>query len=126
MMGILEKLFNLGGTREPLPENAILIDVRSPAEFAAGHIGDAIPLPLNCLARDIGNVVIDKATPIIVYCQSGGRSLSARRQLLGMGYAHVINGGGVRALAARMKREIRPLVFPSVVPSCSRARSPGN
>lgn len=106
-MGMFGKLLeSLTGASEPLPDNAILIDVRSPEEFSSGHIKDAIPLPLACLTRDIGSVVIDPATPIIVYCQSGGRSAVARRALLDMGYQNVVNGGGVRALAARMKREI--------------------
>ncbi|GAB3537789.1 hypothetical protein GCM10027343_01830 [Noviherbaspirillum agri] len=106
-MGIFGKLLDsLTGADEPLPENAVLIDVRSPEEFSSGHIKDAIPLPLNCLTRDIGSVVVDKATPIIVYCQSGGRSAMARRALTDMGYQTVVNGGGVRSLAARMGREI--------------------
>lgn len=107
-MSIFGKLFAaIAGSAEPLPEQAVLIDVRSPDEFASGHIKDAIPLPLNCLARDIGNVVADRNAPIIVYCQSGGRSAMARRQLLDMGYQNVVNGGGVHALASRMNREIR-------------------
>ncbi|HZW14120.1 MAG TPA: rhodanese-like domain-containing protein [Noviherbaspirillum sp.] len=105
-MGIFGKLFeSLAGAAEPLPDNAVLIDVRSPEEFSAGHIEDAISLPLACLTRDIGSVVIDPATPIIVYCQSGGRSAVARRALLDIGYQNVINGGGIRSLAARMNRE---------------------
>lgn len=107
-MGIFGRLFGQGsGTaQDELPQQAVLIDVRSPEEFAAGHIENAIPLPLNRLAREIGNVVTDKDTPVIVYCQSGGRSAAARQQMLDMGYRNVINGGGVRALASRMHREI--------------------
>lgn len=106
-MGIFGKLFaSVSGNTEPLPEQAVLIDVRSLDEFSAGHLKDAIPLPLSCLGRDIGRVVVERTTPIVVYCQSGARSAAARRLLLDMGYQHVINGGGIHALAARMNREI--------------------
>lgn len=107
-MGMLEKLFALcsGAAREALPEQALLIDVRSAGEFAAGHIGDAISMPLDRLARDIAGAAADKTATVIVYCRSGARSAAARRQMLDMGYVHVINGGGLNTLAARMNRQI--------------------
>lgn len=105
-MGIFGKLFGADAASEALPENAILIDVRSPEEFASGHIKDAISVPLNQLPRDITSVASNKAIPIIVYCLSGGRSASARRLMLDMGYQNVINGGGIRSLAGRMNREV--------------------
>lgn len=103
-MGIFGNLFSFAP--EALPEQATLIDVRSPGEFVSGHIDEAIPLPLDRLARDIGNAAPDKAAPIVVYCQSGARSASARQQLIGMGYQQVVNGGGIHALAGRMNRKI--------------------
>lgn len=108
-MGIFTKLLATvsGASPEVLPENAILIDVRSPQEFASGHIQGAISLPLNSISHQIDKVVPNKGTPVIVYCMSGARSASARKHLLGMGYLQVFNGGGVRALSSRMKRKIR-------------------
>lgn len=103
-MGIFGKLF--GGAPEALPENATLIDVRSPAEFATGHLKDAVLLPLPTLAQGIASVAPDKEQPVIVYCQSGARSAMAQMQLRAMGYRHVVNGGGVHALAQRMQRDI--------------------
>lgn len=107
-MGFFSKL--LGSKNEALPEalpeNAVLIDVRSPAEYATGHIRGAVLLPLNTVALSIDRVVPEKAAPIVVYCQSGARSSSARQQLLDMGYSNVINGGGLNALAGRLNRDI--------------------
>jgi phage shock protein E len=107
-MGIFGKLFRLAFSAAPevLPEQAILIDVRSPSEFAAAHIKGAISLPLNCVVQGIGSVVTDRTIPVIVYCQSGARSAAARKHLLDMGYSHVINGGGLQVLSSRMNREI--------------------
>lgn len=123
-MGILGTLFaSVPGTTEPLPEQAILIDVRSLDAFSASHLKDAIPLPLDCLGRDIGSVVVDRTTAIIVYCQSGARSAVARRLLLNMGYQQVINGGSMHVLAARMHREIGRLEFAHIATACAVDRS---
>lgn len=105
-MTILQKLFACSKPPEALPEHATLIDVRSPAEFALGHVEAALSIPLVLLSHEIGKAVPDKDAPIIVYCLSGGRSASARTQLLGMGYRNVFNGGGVANLAERMQRKI--------------------
>lgn len=107
-MGILGKLFSMvsGGGSEQLPDQAMLIDVRSPAEFAAGHIEGAVPLPLPAMAQRIDEIAQDKEAPIIVYCQSGARSAAARQQLINLGYRQVVNGGGVFSLARRMNRRI--------------------
>lgn len=107
-MGIFTKLMTSvsGPPPEALPEHALLIDVRSPDEFASGHIEDAVSLPLDRVASGIGAIVADRNAPVIVYCRSGARSASARQQLLAMGYAHVVNGGGLQALSSRMNRKI--------------------
>lgn len=109
MMNILHKIMgSLTGVDHSaaLPPDAVLVDVRSPAEFASGHVQGALHMPLVRLSHDIGQVAPDKGTPVIVYCQSGARSASARRQMMDMGYQNVINGGGVRALAERLQRPI--------------------
>jgi phage shock protein E len=108
-MGILQKIMgSITGvdSSEALPPDAVLVDVRSPAEFASGHVQGALHMPLVRLLHDIGQIVPDKNTPVVVYCQSGARSASARRQMMDMGYQNVINGGGVRALAERMRRPV--------------------
>ncbi|HYC43311.1 MAG TPA: rhodanese-like domain-containing protein [Noviherbaspirillum sp.] len=107
-MGIFARMLGLDTEALPqkLPEDAILLDVRSPAEYEAGHLRDAILLPLNAITMHIGRIVRDKGAPIVVYCQSGARSASARQMLMQMGYQKVFNGGGVRTLAEHMQREI--------------------
>ena len=117
-MSRLEKLF-ASGEAELLAENAVLIDVRSTAEFAAEHIKDAIPLPLDYLAREIDRVVVDQATPIIVYSQSGVRSASAHNILINMGYLNIANGGAMRALASQLNREMARLELSAISSSCN-------
>jgi phage shock protein E len=107
-MGIFGNLFAAmsTGSAKELPSNAVLIDVRSSAEFASGHIEHAISLPLSGIGDAIRSAVPDPESPIIVYCRSGARSASAARQLTSLGYRLVVNGGGLDALSARMGRNI--------------------
>lgn len=106
-MSLLEKLIGaFAGTEQELPANAILIDVRSSGEYQAGYIYGAVSLPLGEVVDRIHSVVPDKDTPVIVYCQSGTRSASAKNILANMGYTNVANGGGVGSLALRLQKQI--------------------
>lgn len=75
----------------------LLIDVRSPAEFAEGHITGARNIPLQEIERRLKEVPKDK--PIILYCRSGNRSGMALQMLRSAGYETVYNAGGVSELA---------------------------
>jgi len=76
----------------------VLIDVRSGAEFAAGHLADARLIPHFRIAEEIGSVAPDKDTPIVLYCRSGRRSEIARQTLLDLGYTQVVDAGGYEQL----------------------------
>lgn len=71
-------------------ENAVLLDVRTPQEYAGGHVPGSVNLPLD----RIGTIAIDKAQPLFVYCRSGARSGQACAYLSAEGY-NAINIGGV-------------------------------
>ena len=75
---------------------ARLLDVRSPGEFAAGHIPGAINVPLDALERKLAQVGPTDRT-VIVYCASGARSAAAKRVLMSKGYADVRNLGPMSA-----------------------------
>jgi phage shock protein E len=81
-------------------EGAVLIDVRSPAEYSAGHIDGAVNLPVDDLEESTGEVARltggDKTKPIVVYCHAGGRAARAKQLLLAGGYTQVTNLGGMR------------------------------
>ena len=89
------------------PATEQLIDVRSPGEYAGGHIEGALNLPLDRLAQDIARAVPDRAAPLLLYCQSGMRSGMACQLLLQLGYTQVRNGGGVSVLSMQLGRPIR-------------------
>lgn len=79
-----------------LQGGAKVIDVRSPEEFNSGHLRAALNIPYREVGQRIEAVVPDKATPILVYCLSGGRSAVARSALRGKGYAQVYNLGSLK------------------------------
>ncbi|MBY6186063.1 rhodanese-like domain-containing protein [Marinobacter hydrocarbonoclasticus] len=74
---------------------ALLVDVRTPGEFNAGHLPDAINVPLDQLPARLDALGEGKAQPIVVYCRSGNRSGQAQMFLNNKGYSQVHNGGGL-------------------------------
>ena len=92
-------VFNSKGMNEYVQEakgtpGAMIIDVRSPVEFAQGHVEGAVNIPGPDIQR-ISRIVPDKETPLFVHCLSGARSATAARVLKGMGYVNVTNMGGI-------------------------------
>jgi rhodanese-related sulfurtransferase len=74
---------------------ALLVDVRSPAEFASGHIDGARNVPVGEIAQRVSELgATDR--PVIVYCASGTRSAMAKRTLTRAGFARVYNLGSMR------------------------------
>ena len=79
-------------------KNAVMIDVREPAEFGAGHAPNAKNIPLAQLDKRIGELEKFKGRPVVVVCQTGGRSHAATAQLKKAGFAEVVVlAGGIGA-----------------------------
>ena len=76
-------------------EPAMLVDVRSEADFRAGHITNAINIPLDQIEVQINKITSNSKKNIIVYCQKGVRSAQAFRLLnkLGLPKLFTIEGG---------------------------------
>lgn len=71
----------------------LLVDVRTPAEYASGHLANSVNIPLDQLASRLGEVPAD--LPVVVYCRSGNRSAQAASLLNGAGYTQVLDLGGI-------------------------------
>lgn len=77
----------------------VLLDVRSRQEYQEGHLNGAINIPLYDINKDVSNILEDKNEKIVVYCQSGGRSIKAKQKLQELGYTNVTDiAGGLDAL----------------------------
>ena len=76
-------------------DNFILLDVRTPEEFADGHIPGAINIPNESIGENDITELPDKELRIYVYCRSGNRSKQASAKLVNLGYTNVIEIGGI-------------------------------
>ena len=79
----------------------VVVDVRTPEEFADGHLRDAKNIPLADLSARIGELEKSKARALVVVCQSGTRADKAARQLAAAGFNDVVSlDGGLTAWQA--------------------------
>ena len=78
---------------------AVLMDVRTPEEYAAGHIPGSVNVPLDRLWNYNG----DADAPVFVYCRSGARSAQACALLQQMDY-EAVNIGGVEGYRGELER----------------------
>jgi phage shock protein E len=76
-----------------LRDGALLIDVRSPAEFNSRHLPNAINLPVEKIETTLPRRVSDKNQMLLLHCQSGMRSGVAKTKLAGLGYVKAFNLG---------------------------------
>ena len=80
-----------------------LVDVRTPAEFAAGHIPEAVNIDVR--GENFESQVqtaLDKERPVAVYCRSGARSKTAAHALAAMGFrVYELNKGFMNWKGAR-------------------------
>lgn len=76
-------------------EGIILLDVRTPEEYADKHIPDSILIPVDEITDKAPEQIPDKDTVLFVYCRSGNRSTTASRTLIDLGYTNVFNLGGI-------------------------------
>ena len=116
--------------REQVGNGAVIVDVREPEEWSAGHIPGAIHVPKSYLESRIEGAVPDHEKHVVLYCASGNRSVWAARTLIDdLGYEHVesMTGGFTlwkdrgyevetpRALTAEQReRYSRHLLLPEV------------
>ncbi len=84
-------------------ERGLLVDVREPDEYVAGHVPGAVLIPMSQLANRMGE--IDKTSPVFVICASGNRSSAMTDLLRAAGFDAVSVAGGTGAWA----RSGRPL-----------------
>ncbi len=82
-----------GAAADYVRQGAVVIDVRSAGEFTAGHLPKAVNIPLSEIETVIARKVDGKEHVLLLHCQTGARSVKARRKLKALGYKHVYNMG---------------------------------
>lgn len=114
MFGFLSRLFGSSRPAAPSPRDFVaqrdpsapVLDVRTPSEFASGHLRGA--LNVDVMAPDFGKRVeallskgtLKKDATVYLYCRSGNRSGQAEGMLRRMGFTQTANVGGIGALKA--------------------------
>lgn len=89
-----------------------LVDVRTPAEFAQGHIADALLIDFKAADFDaLCAERLDKARPVAIYCRSGKRSAAAAQRLVAAGFEVYNLQGGILEWTGGGK----PLAMPTSV-----------
>ena len=73
----------------------IILDVRTPEEFAEKHIPGAINVADETIGTDEIPELPDKDQLILVYCRSGNRSKQASEKLAALGYTNIVEFGGI-------------------------------
>lgn len=82
-----------------------LIDVRTPEEYAAGHLEGAINIEYRQIQTKIVQVGVKTNDEVILYCHSGRRAGIASETLKGLGYPNVQNYGGMEEARKRLSAE---------------------
>ena len=77
-------------------EDVLVLDVREQSEYEAGHIPDAVLLPVGEIDEEsAASVIPEKDTTVLVYCRSGNRSKTAAGKLAELGYTEIYEFGGI-------------------------------
>ena len=94
MLSILKNMFSSGpkvDLGEVIANKAIILDVRTKAEYAGGHLKGSVNIPLQSLESGLSKLKKDKV--VVTCCASGARSSMAKSILQRNGFAEVHNGG---------------------------------
>ena len=83
----------------------VVIDVRTPQEYASGHIDGAINIDHTLIGQEIGKAKVAKDDTVILYCRSGRRSELAMETLQKMGYSKAVNYGGMDEATKRLHKK---------------------
>ncbi len=83
---------------EKIDDGALVVDVRTPAEFESGHIDGALNIPHDQVSSRIAEISDHKDKPVVLYCRTGRRAGEVEQKLEASGFQHVLNGGGFEEL----------------------------
>jgi rhodanese-related sulfurtransferase len=83
--------------RAPCPQ---VIDVRTPGEFARGHVRGAVNVPVTSLRSLLESLDLDRSRPVVTICLTAHRSIPATRLLRQRGFEAVQLAGGMLAWRA--------------------------
>ena len=81
-------------------QGALIVDVRTPEEFATAHYPGAINVPHDAIVSGLSTRAVTPDSSIVLYCRSGNRSRKAEAALRGQGFSNTLNAGGLSDMLA--------------------------
>lgn len=98
-------------------DKVLIIDVRSPEEYKAGHIQNAININIENFEKNLGQIEDLKDFPIILYCNSGKKSGQAAEILVNNGFKDISNADGVKDFQYELVKyeELRGAEFQTLI-----------
>jgi len=90
LAGIPPGVVDASSARTLVAAGVKVVDVRTPAEFAAGHVPGALNIPFDEMARRHGEIG-PPSTPILIYCRTGHRSGIAGQTLREKGFTRIFD-----------------------------------
>lgn len=103
LFGVTLSAAACAGPAEPqgLAEGTVVIDVRTPAEFATGHLEGALNIDIQSPDFFAQISALDPEADYFIYCRSGNRSGQAISQMSNLGFTSMVNGGSVEEATSR-------------------------
>lgn len=89
-----------GEAQQLIEDGAVVIDVRTPEEFASGHLADARNIDVEGDSFHAEVDELDRDASYVLYCRTGARAGAAGEMMLEMGFTDVANAGGFEDLAS--------------------------
>lgn len=92
------------------PPSPIIVDVRTPEEFADNHLKEAINIDFRDQGFETKIKALSKEQPYVLYCRSGNRSSQAQKVMKSLGFKSVENLGSLQEAARKLKKDcaVRP------------------
>ncbi|MCB0331498.1 MAG: rhodanese-like domain-containing protein, partial [Bdellovibrionales bacterium] len=94
----LNSSFQVEEAKKEIAAGALLIDVRTPAEYLDGHAVGSINIPYDELGDRVEELEAYREKSVVVYCRSGQRSGKGKQTLENLGFDKVINAGGLKEM----------------------------
>jgi len=100
LIGTLSACASPGPKNIVNPKGAIIIDVRTPQEFATGHLTGAINIDINAADFDQKINALNPTLRYLIYCRSGNRSAQALVRMQSLGFDNTLDLGSVESASA--------------------------
>ena len=97
---LVASLSGCGGSVQEItvnPVGAVIIDVRTPEEFASGHLDGALNIDVSSLDFDQKITELDPKVRYLIYCRSANRSAQALARMNGLGFTDMVDLGSIES-----------------------------